>query len=88
MAPAPKDVPDKGQSMKVAGGAEAENVTPFRGARPCPICKKKATREFHPFCSKHCADVDLNRWLNGSYAIPAVEEPEEWSEGDLPPEDR
>ena len=59
---------------------DAENVTPFRGAKPCPICKKKSTHEFHPFCSKHCADVDLNRWLTGSYAIPAVEEPEDWSE--------
>jgi endogenous inhibitor of DNA gyrase (YacG/DUF329 family) len=26
-----------------------------------------------PFCSKRCADVDLHRWLGGSYAIPAVE---------------
>jgi hypothetical protein len=23
-----------------------------------------------PFCSKRCADVDLNRWLSGAYAIP------------------
>lgn len=92
MAAAPKDSPEEGAPKKATGGADGANVTPFRGARPCPICKKKATREFHPFCSKHCADVDLNRWLNGSYAIPAAEEPEEWSEsnlpGDLPPEER
>lgn len=72
--------PDEDDPKKGAGGAEAEKVTPFRGARPCPICNRKAIRDFHPFCSKHCADVDLNRWLNGSYAIPAAEEPEEWSE--------
>jgi len=77
MAPASKDALDKSEPKQ---GEASETVTPFRGARPCPICKKKATREFHPFCSKHCADVDLNRWLNGSYAIPAAEEPEEWSE--------
>ncbi|MES1991849.1 MAG: DNA gyrase inhibitor YacG [Pseudomonadota bacterium] len=58
-----------------------ENVVPLRAPRPCAICGKKATAEFHPFCSKHCADVDLNRWLKGSYAIPAVEPPDVWSEG-------
>ena len=31
-------------------------------------------REFHPFCSKRCADLDLGKWLNGTYAIPVVEE--------------
>lgn len=81
MAPAMKEEPAKDGADKAGG----ENVTPFRSPRPCPICKKKAAREFHPFCSKHCADVDLNRWLNGSYAIPAAEEPEEWSEDDIQP---
>lgn len=63
------------------GGAKrpaAGNVVPLRAARPCPICGKKSAAAFHPFCSKHCADVDLNRWLKGSYAIPAVEPPDEW----------
>ena len=55
---------------------------PERRARPCPICKKMSVKDYHPFCSKRCADVDLNRWLNGSYAIPVEEE--QWSlpEGD------
>ncbi len=35
----------------------------------CPICKRPALTEFRPFCSKRCADVDLSRWLTGSYAI-------------------
>ena len=26
-----------------------------------------------PFCSKRCADVDLNRWLSGHYAVPVTE---------------
>ena len=38
--------------------------------RPCPICAKLALVEYHPFCSKRCADVDLNRWLAGNYVIP------------------
>jgi endogenous inhibitor of DNA gyrase (YacG/DUF329 family) len=43
----------------------------------CPICSKPAVERYKPFCSKRCADVDLSRWLKGSYAIagePAGEE--------------
>jgi endogenous inhibitor of DNA gyrase (YacG/DUF329 family) len=40
---------------------------------PCPICGKLPVREFRPFCSKRCADVDLNRWLSGTYTVPVVE---------------
>ena len=36
----------------------------------CPICSKSAVERYAPFCSKRCADVDLSRWLKGSYAIP------------------
>lgn len=39
--------------------------------RKCPICSRPAVAEYRPFCSKRCADVDLNRWLTGSYVIPA-----------------
>jgi endogenous inhibitor of DNA gyrase (YacG/DUF329 family) len=39
-------------------------------AEHCPICDKPADKNFKPFCSKRCADVDLSRWLKGSYAIP------------------
>jgi endogenous inhibitor of DNA gyrase (YacG/DUF329 family) len=39
--------------------------------RKCPICGKPAVEKYRPFCSKRCADVDLNRWLTGSYVIPA-----------------
>jgi uncharacterized protein len=27
-----------------------------------------------PFCSQRCADVDLNRWLSGVYAVPVADE--------------
>ena len=47
-----------------------------RGA--CPICAKPLVDKFRPFCSRRCADVDLNRWLSGVYALPAVE-----AEGDV-----
>lgn len=42
-------------------------------SRPCPICRKPSEQAYRPFCSKRCADIDLHRWLNGSYAVPAVE---------------
>ena len=40
-------------------------------SRKCPVCEvKPVDPKFKPFCSKRCADVDLSRWLKGSYAIP------------------
>ncbi|MBB4659420.1 DNA gyrase inhibitor YacG [Parvularcula dongshanensis] len=47
--------------------------TPRRAA-PCPICAKPSVPEYRPFCSKRCADVDLNRWLSDGYAIPGAED--------------
>jgi hypothetical protein len=43
----------------------------------CPICGKPTDEKVKPFCSKRCADVDLHRWLSGSYAIPVTEDEEE-----------
>ena len=42
-------------------------------AKPCPTCGAPAMHETRPFCSKRCADVDLGRWFQGAYAIPAVD---------------
>lgn len=39
----------------------------------CPVCDDAAKSAYKPFCSRRCADVDLHRWLEGGYAIPAVE---------------
>ena len=50
---------------------------PSGKAKPCPICGKPATEASHPFCSERCRDVDLNRWLSNSYAIPGRQEEEE-----------
>lgn len=51
-------------------------------ARACPICGKPEVEKYRPFCSKRCADVDLNRWLTGAYAIPVNEEEDE--DGEAP----
>lgn len=48
-------------------------ITGLRATGPCPMCEKPSERTFYPFCSKRCADLDLGKWLNGSYAIPVVE---------------
>ena len=45
--------------------------------KACPICSKPTVAAVKPFCSKRCADVDLHRWLVGSYAIPVLEDEEE-----------
>jgi len=61
----------RGKSDK--GTVEAE-VVRLRPQRSCPICSKAAQRATYPFCSSRCADIDLDRWLSGAYAIPAVED--------------
>jgi endogenous inhibitor of DNA gyrase (YacG/DUF329 family) len=48
-------------------------VVPLYRPRKCAVCGKPTVREFHPFCSRRCSDIDLGKWLSGSYAIPAVE---------------
>jgi uncharacterized protein len=47
------------------------------GTRPCPICGKPSSKASRPFCSDRCRNVDLNRWLSGSYAIPGRKEEDE-----------
>ncbi|WP_163849249.1 DNA gyrase inhibitor YacG [Pseudooceanicola aestuarii] len=38
----------------------------------CPICGDNSATTYRPFCSRRCADRDLARWLNGSYAVPST----------------
>jgi len=52
-------------------------------AKLCPICRKPAVEGFRPFCSKRCADVDLNRWLSDIYVVPAAEQDD--PEAEQPP---
>ncbi|WP_405048104.1 DNA gyrase inhibitor YacG [Flexibacterium corallicola] len=56
---------DKSKSLQEMSSSKQES---------CPICKQPATASHSPFCSKRCKSVDLNRWLSGSYAIPAEDE--------------
>ena len=50
-----------------------------RNGANCPVCKKRSVAQYRPFCSSRCADIDLSKWLNGSYSVPISE----MSESDL-----
>jgi len=52
----------------------------------CPICGRPSVRDYRPFCSRRCADVDLLRWLRGAYVIP--ERPEDKEGSTTPPASR
>jgi endogenous inhibitor of DNA gyrase (YacG/DUF329 family) len=52
--------------------------------KTCPICKTAVSDPANrPFCSKRCADVDLQRWFSGRYVV-AADAPED-DEGDAAP---
>lgn len=41
----------------------------------CALCgRHPLAAEYKPFCSRRCADVDLQRWFTGAYAVPAEDE--------------
>jgi len=62
----------------------ADNVVKLKPTRPCPICGKPSSQQFHPFCSGRCADIDLNRWLSGTYVIPAKDGDDEREDAAIP----
>ncbi len=36
----------------------------------CPTCGEDTDPKWRPFCSRRCADVDLAKWMRGSYRVP------------------
>ena len=65
--------------MTTSGKLENSDKTDGTGLA-CPTCgelaappARKGGRSPRPFCSRRCADIDLGRWFQESYAIPAVE---------------
>jgi endogenous inhibitor of DNA gyrase (YacG/DUF329 family) len=63
----------------------AASAAPARQAARCALCGKPQLERFKPFCSKRCSDVDLNRWLNGVYAVPAPASTDDDEEDETPP---
>ena len=55
--------------------SDTGKVVPLRRPARCPICKRPAEAEHRPFCSRHCADVDLARWFGGAYKVETDEVP-------------
>ena len=60
---------DDGKDTKAVAPLEMGNVTPLRKPVECPNCTNISSRETYPFCCKRCADADMGRWFNGTYAI-------------------
>jgi endogenous inhibitor of DNA gyrase (YacG/DUF329 family) len=56
------------EQRRQAGAAETP-AGAEKPSKPCPICGKAAEHAFRPFCSARCRDVDLNRWLSGTYIV-------------------
>lgn len=40
----------------------------------CPNCSNETDQNYRPFCSRRCADIDLARWMSGSYSVPSEAE--------------
>jgi endogenous inhibitor of DNA gyrase (YacG/DUF329 family) len=59
----------------------ATSQSPDRPGAKCPICDRPTDETYRPFCSRRCADVDLSRWLRGTYAFPDADESEDGDEG-------
>lgn len=62
--------------------SENANVVDLKAAKmskksdaKCPMCAKKLSPEYRPFCSKRCANLDLGKWLGDGYRIPTEEVP-------------
>jgi endogenous inhibitor of DNA gyrase (YacG/DUF329 family) len=51
-------------------------------AEKCAVCGKPVEGKLAPFCSKRCADIDLGRWLKGSYSIPGTPAEDEGGKDD------
>jgi endogenous inhibitor of DNA gyrase (YacG/DUF329 family) len=62
----------------MAKSGAGDPVTPLpAGRRRCPICGKPALAPHQPFCSAHCANIDLGRWLDGNYRVATEEPPDD-----------
>lgn len=48
-------------------------ISPKVSKPKCAQCRRKpVAADYRPFCSKRCADIDLNKWLSDGYAIPGA----------------
>jgi uncharacterized protein len=55
----------------------------------CPVCKKtfdKSASTALPFCSERCRTIDLGRWLEETYSVPHIPDPESDAAEEMPPD--
>jgi hypothetical protein len=71
-------MPARPKNQPRSGDTESSQTGPL--TKPCPVCGKPAQEATKPFCSPRCRDVDLNRWLSGSYVIPGKPDADEDAE--------
>ncbi len=57
---------------RAARGPERDDPA-VKAGKVCVNCGRPRDPRYDPFCSRRCADVDLHRWLKGSYVIPGGE---------------
>ena len=61
--------------MSYNANASAPRFRPiWRRCSVLPYLLKRNGNEVSPVLLKRCADVDLGRWLNGSYAVASQDE--------------
>ena len=53
-------------------------------SKKCPVCGKPPHNRFAPFCSGRCADLDLGKWLKGSYVVPGAPNEDEANDSTPP----
>lgn len=61
--------------------AKVSMSVPPPESRKCAVCGKPQDAAFRPFCSKRCADIDLGKWLKGTYVLPGDELPDPEGQG-------
>ena len=54
----------------IMGKPAREDADTGKADARCAVCGRPVLAQFHPFCSRRCADIDLGRWLTGEYRIP------------------
>lgn len=59
-------------SAKIIKLTEArQNQKTVKTGTLCPQCRQPAVSPHTPFCSRRCAQLDLGKWLNEDYRVPA-----------------
>jgi len=62
-------------------------MAPDEPVAMCAYCRARPLeRRWRPFCSERCKLLDLGRWIDGGYRVPADDGPGEERPGTVTPE--